>query len=413
MQNAKQEMKMDFSEGTASGTGMARPVKRLRVLLLDLWPTVPYYSGSLAAALKETNRVGVILGCATYTHDRTFFRRVGLRNNLGLLDIAYRVPWQFLRRALKFSEYLCNLGILAARLMRQRPDVIHVQFTPLFEHNLRFEFWFLKAAKKQGSRLVYSVHNVLPHEDGSRHRVAYRKLYRIMDQFICHDVTSKDRLIHEFGIDPKRISIIPHGPIFSHSASRDETVSRERPTRTKCVVLWQGIIRPYKGVSLLLEAWKIAQQGGLNGILKIVGTGEAKELVRIKEQVRSLGVESSVCLDLRFVSVEELAEYYEAADIVAYPYRDITTSGALMTGIGYGKALIASDLPAFRQVLQHDKNAILIPRNDVIAWANALLLLASNDELRNRLARQLSRDHSALKTWNEIAAETLNVYSRR
>jgi glycosyltransferase involved in cell wall biosynthesis len=234
-----------------------------------------------------------------------------------------------------------------------------------------------------------------------------------MDQFICHDVTSKDRLIHEFGIEPKRISIIPHGPIFSHSASRDETVSSERPTRTKCVVLWQGIIRPYKGVSLLLGAWKIAQQGGLNGILNIVGTGEANELVRIKEQVRSLGVESSVCLDLRFVSVEELAEYYEAADIVAYPYRDITTSGALMTGIGYGKALIASDLPAFRQVLQHDKNAILIPRNDVIAWANALLLLASNDELRNRLARQLSRDRSALKTWNEIAAETLNVYSRR
>src|SRR6202022_3414901 len=85
--------------------------------------------------------------------------------------------------------------------------------------------------------------------------------------------------------------------------------------------------------------------------LIIAGTGEETILREVQEQVRALGVNESVRLDLRFLRVEEVSLYYQAADIVVYPYKEITTSGALMTGGNYKKAIVATDLPSFREVL--------------------------------------------------------------
>jgi glycosyltransferase involved in cell wall biosynthesis len=389
----------------------ALSARRVSVLLFDLLPTVPYYSGHLARALAQEENLELALASATYTHDRDFFQRMAVNKSPRCLDFAFRVPSRGIRRAFKLAEYLVNLAALRASFLKNKPDVIHVQFTPLMEHQLPFELWFLKSARRMGIKLVYTVHNLLPHEHSERLRASYAELYSIVDHFVCHDEVTSDRLKTEFGIDNKKVSVIPHGPLFSES-----TASGPRPLlltglepNTR-VVLWQGIIRPYKGISQLLRAWKQARQSGMNAALMIVGTGDQDTIDSINAEIRSLAIESSVRLDLRFVSVEELAGYYEAADVVVYPYTAVTTSGALMTGIGHGKAIIASDLPAFRQTLQNEKNALLIAHQDVNGWANALSLLTSNDDYRKRLAQRLTEDQGRRADWKQIANETARVY---
>ena len=85
------------------------------------------------------------------------------------------------------------------------------------------------------------------------------------------------------------------------------------------MVLWQGIISPYKGVDLLLSAWQqVEAQGGDCGLV-IAGTGTPELLEQIREQVRCLGLKC-VQLDLRFISSRELVALYRAADVVVYPY---------------------------------------------------------------------------------------------
>jgi glycosyltransferase involved in cell wall biosynthesis len=393
-------------------------VEPTRVLIFDLLPTVPYYTGYLSAALKRMENVEVVLAAATYTHDRTCFERMRLQNAPGICDFAYRSRTTSIRRVLKLMEYLLNMALFAAHFGKRKPDVIHVQFTPLMERNLPFELWFLKAARARGIKLVYTVHNILPHEGSEQLRSSYCELYRIIDQLICHDAITKQRMISEFRVDPDRVSVIPHGPLFTEATFTGATCNYERaramtglPLDAR-VVLWQGIIRPYKGISLLLRAWQAARQEGLDAVLAIVGTGEKSALRELQQQVRSLGIASSVHLDLRFVSVEELGAYHEAADILVYPYSAITSSGALATGIGYGKAIIASALPAFHQMLEHEKDALLVPHDDVRAWANALVRLTSDDDLRTRLARQLAAGCAAGPDWDGIASETLSVYRR-
>jgi glycosyltransferase involved in cell wall biosynthesis len=387
---------------------------RVHVLLFDLLPTVPYYTGHLSAALGGVKNVDITLVSATYTHDQDFFHRMGLPNRPGLLDVAYRVRVAPLRRLLKLLECMLNMGALAVRFQRSKPDIIHVQFTPIAERRLPFELWFLKAARGLGIRLVYTVHNVLPHDASSRQIAVYRRLYQLIDQFICHDVNAKARLVSEFGVEPDRISVIPHGPLFGKKAQEKSSRSSSgtAESRDTCVVLCQGIIRPYKGILFLLRAWKAARVSGLQATLWIVGTGEKTLLRQIKEDIASLGIAPSVHFDFRFVSVEQLASYYDAADILVYPYARATTSGALMTGIGYGKALVASTAPAFEQVLQHEKNALLAPYGDVAAWASALLRLASDPCLRSRLARGLADSRAITPSWTEIASRTCRVYEQ-
>jgi glycosyltransferase involved in cell wall biosynthesis len=386
-------------------------LKRIRVLLFDLLPTVPYYTGHLCVALNRLQNIEVILGSATYAHDTTFFQRMGLHNTPGMLDCAYRMRTPSIRRIMNVLQYLLNMGWLTARCWRRKPDVIHVQFTPLLENHLPFEVWFLRAARASGARLVYTVHNILPHECSEAYRRAYSQVYNLVDCFVCHDVVTKDRLSNEFCVDPARINVVPHGPLL-HRASGNSTQSSvlsAMPCGTR-VVLWHGIIRPYKGIQPLLEAWKEVQQTGSNAVLAIVGTGEADALGEVREQVKSLGIATSVHLDFRFVPVEELAAYLQAADILVYPYTSITTSGALMTGIGYGKPIVASDLLAFRQLLQHEKNALLVTPGNAKELAGALLQLISDDELRTRLAGQLNSDFGNLSDWNEIANDTVRTY---
>lgn len=389
--------------------------RKLRVCLLDLLPTVPYYTGHLCAALQEQSGIEVSLCVTTYSHDRTFFKRTGLRRRSYLLDLAGHLPdsLRSLRRVGKLVEYTLNLVRLALQFMFTPPDVVHVEFIPLMNYSLPFEPWFLRLARFFGSKLVCTVHNVLPHDTRERHRRAYTRIYRLADRIICHDEHARDRLATEFHVEKDRISVIPHGELFTKKNQEHHGSAAEAKTQNKeCVVLCQGIIRPYKGIPFLLQAWKAARNAGLQASLCIVGTGEESILRQIEQDALALELGSSVRFDFRFVSLDELSHYFQDADILVYPYSDVTTSGALMTGIGYGKPIIATDLPAFEQLLTHEKNALLAPYGDVAEWASALIKLSSNSQLQARLVRGLQDTQALTPSWAEIASETCRVYEQ-
>jgi glycosyltransferase involved in cell wall biosynthesis len=388
--------------------------RALRVYMMDLLPTVPYYTGSLCAALKDPDKVRVDVGCIKYHLDRDFFERQGLRIDPALLDVTSRLKAApaAVRRSLKLIEYMINLTALLVRLTISRPDIIHVQFLPIVKFGVGIELWFLQAVRKLGIKVVYTVHNVLPQDTGDRHRARYRQIYHLADRLICHDECARDRLVQEFDVNPKRISIIAHGPLLNSGEANSSKDARQKLgiSTEDCLVLWQGILRPYKGVSFLLEAWQRLQSKCTLARLAIVGNGDAEIVQEIRNEVASLGIQSSVYLDFRFVSVSELADYYNAADVVVYPYREITTSGALMTGIGYGKAIVATRQPAFRQILQDEKNALIVDYGDVEELAERLRRLVDDPMLRTRLGDQARTSYANGPQWPEIAKQTLACY---
>ena len=386
----------------------------IRVVMLDLLSMVPYYTGHLSAGLRGAEGVQVTLASITYRHDPQFFRRQGLSNDPGLLDLTSRLRRapEAVRLALKMLEYLVNLGALLIRFVVSRPDLIHVQFLPLAGYGFPVERWFLRLVRMLGIKVVYTVHNLLPQDSGERYRASYRRTYELADRLICHDAQTATRLAREFAVMPERIQTIPHGPLFEQEAGAPVEQARARLgfAADQCVVLWQGILRPYKGISFLLQAWSQVCVNDPRSRLAIVGTGDSDLVQAVEHEVSSLGVESRVRLELRFVPVQELADFYQAADILVYPYSEITTSGALMTGILRGKAIIASALPAFEQILRHGETGLLVRYGDIDALASSLLRLIRDPGFRRGLCERLCESQARAPRWADIARRTCECY---
>jgi glycosyltransferase involved in cell wall biosynthesis len=379
--------------------------------MMDLWATVPYYTAYLSKALLKEN-VNLMVGSISYYLDPGCFSSRGIEVDPGLLNVVgrFRMP-RLPRRVLKLAESMLNLSALAVRFLISPPDVIHVQFLPMLTSRVPLDLWFVEFCRRRGSKIVLTVHDLLPHDTGEAHKAAFDELYRTVDAIICHSESIRTRLGAEFSVPGDKVSVIPHGPFFydlspggSQDALRDFQLDPGQ-----LLVLWQGIIFPYKGIDLLLRAWQQVEKKSENACLVIAGTGAPDLLEQIRGQVAELGLKR-VKLHFRFISTEELVALYRAADVVVYPYRAITTSGALATGLALGKTIVATDLPVFRELLTDRENALLVPPQDSAALGAALTELVRDAVLRERLAEQVRAMNFGDESWLSIAKKTLAVY---
>ena len=297
--------------------------------MMDLVATVPYYTAYLSKALLQEN-IDLQVGSITYYLDSACFSSRGIKLDPGPLNIVgnYQMP-RLPRRVLKLAETIVNLAALRIRFMISPPDVIHVQFLPMLRSRLPLDLWFVQVCRWRGVKIVLTVHDLMPHDTGEAHKTTYTRLYAMADALICHSDAIRARLVAEFNVPDSKISVIPHGPFFydlplaaSKDILQDFALEPGKP-----MVLWQGIIFPYKGIDLLLAAWQRVE-AETDACLVIAGTGAPDLLDQIRAQVAALGLKR-VKLHFRFISTEELVALYRAADIVVYPYRAITTSGAL------------------------------------------------------------------------------------
>ena len=399
--------------GIRSSTQRPPREAQLRIFMMDLLSIVPYYDAHLCEAL-QTQNVSVMLGAITYHLDRSCFRRHNISTRPGLLDIVgrFKLPKR-VRRVLKLLETAINMTAIAARFLWCSPNVVHVQYLPMLQWGIPIDFWFLRYCRKLGSSLVCTVHDILPSDTGEKHAERFQRLYSMMDAIICHSDAVKQQLITRFAISPDRIRVIPHGPFFHDlpAASVSSSQGKLDGDKPEVIVLFQGLIRPYKGVDFLLDAWREVHQSGSRAKLVIAGNSDDVSLLNaIREQVHSLALENSVELRFKFLPLEEMIACYHAANIVVYPYKAVTTSGALMTGVAQGKAIIATSLSPFLEILEHEKNALLCSYGDSSQLAAALLRLINDSALRGRLGREASKLNLGRKAWQQIAGETYDCY---
>jgi len=379
--------------------------------MMDLWATVPYYTAYLSRALLAEG-VDVMVGSITYYLDPTCYSSRGIKVDPGLIDIVgkFRLP-RLLRRVMKMLEALINLAALTVRFMFSPPDAVHVQYLPMLKWRLPLDFWFLEFCRKRGAKIVLTVHDLLPHDTGQTYKNTFLKLYELSDRMICHSDHVKALLELEFTVSSEKISVIPHGPFFYDlpSTGVEQTRSRVGMESDAMLVLWQGIIFPYKGVDLLLRAWQRVESSGSKAYLMIAGTGALELLKQIRDLIDELQLKR-VKLDFRFISVLELVTLYRAADVVVYPYRAITTSGALATGLALGKTIVASDLPVFRELLTNRENALVIDPEDTGKLADALIELSQDVMLRKQLSESVREMKFGDQSWITIAQKTKMTY---
>jgi glycosyltransferase involved in cell wall biosynthesis len=110
------------------------------------------------------------------------------------------------------------------------------------------------------------------------------------------------------------------------------------------------------------------------------------------------------------VEENDLAGVFEKVDVVVLPYLTATgTSGVFHLACGFGKPIIASDLPELRELVTEGASAILVPPGDVKALKDAILSVLDNKELRASMERQ-NLAFAQMENWGAVAEAYEKVY---
>lgn len=299
---------------------------------------------------------------------------------------------------------------LLHRLSRWKPDVIHFQWMPFPAVDGFFLQWFRKIA-----RLVLTVHDTEPFQGSPSTKfqlIGLMSALERFDHYIVHTQHSKEVLIRQLALPEHRVTTIPHGvftyyrELVSDLGEASQTPQLARKKR----ILFFGVIKPYKGVDILLEAF--ARLPGLilkDTILQIVGYPKVP-VEPLYALAQRLGIQNRVFWDLRFVEEKEVARYFSKADIVVLPYRRIDQSGVLMVALAFGKPIVASRLGGFSEILSDGVNGFLVEPGNVKSLAQALARILGDDSLSFRMTVGVKRLIDGEMSWNNIAKKTVFLY---
>ena len=362
----------------------------MKVQVVDPSAYTPPYDHALCAALA---RRGADVELVT---SRFAYGSAPQPEGYAVRELFYRhapgAPGSRLRTAAKLVEHVPDM--LAYRRLAAAADVVHFQWLAVQPVDRRL---------LPRRPIVLTAHDLLPREPRPFQSAAQRRLYGAVDAVVVHSEYGRRELVQRLRVDPAKVHVIHHGA-FEHLA---RVPAVELPAELRGaggpVVLCFGLLRPYKGIEVLLEAWR-----------KLRADAELWVVGRPRMPVDQLAASAppGVKWVTRFVSDAELAACFDRADLIALPYlrtERLDFSGVLATALGFGKPSVVSDVGGFGELAEAGAARLVTP-GDADELAGALEDLLSDRAQRERLAAGARAAAAGPYSWTAAATQTLALY---
>jgi glycosyltransferase involved in cell wall biosynthesis len=302
---------------------------------------------------------------------------------------------------------------------RGRLDVVHLHWPETFyRHGGRFSRPLsrvklalfatrLLAARLLGSRLVWTVHQVSPHETTDRglDRAAARMLARVCHALLVHDEPTAAAARTVLGA--RQVEIVPHASyvgVYPEGRGRESVRAELGVGPDDFVFLCFGLVRAYKDVDVLLDAFRALESESVR--LVVAGRVFDDELA---ERLRALAADDPrILLRLGFVDDADVQPLFAAADASVVARRDGGTSGALMLALSLSLPPVAADTPTYR-ALVGDAGWLFDPA-DAASFTEALAAAAA-DPGRARALRPAALEAASRYRWADVAQATAAVFA--
>ena len=299
----------------------------------------------------------------------------------------FKVPLIILEKVKVYSIW--NLLIFVLLLIKTKPGLIHINnggYPGAKSCNVLVVANYLTIKAK----IVYQVNNQAQRNENWFSQIIDRFVHKNVSYFINASLKAKEQLVIQRKFDSDKILVVDNCvPLAKLKRSRSQICDELKIPESSFVITQVGFLSERKGQRYLIEAVKFLLEH--YSILKdklfllLVGNGENEDLLR--NLVNEFGLNKNVFL-LGYRNDSD--DFISAADVFVLP--SISNEDmplVLLTALGHGKPIIATDLAGISQVLQSGKNGILI-KNNLDTLVNDLVLqiyTLYNDE---RLRKELS-----------------------
>ncbi len=243
-------------------------------------------------------------------------------------------------------------------VLRRRPDVLLVQAfikAPLIETIM------VRLFRLSGIVCAATVHDVLPHDPKPWSRFVFARYYAAFDRLIAHSEAARSQL-RAMGVGTP-IAVVPHG-VYDIFDTEDLSMASARERlgglrQDDYVVLFFGHLETRKGLMAFVEAAERMAGEGPRFVIAGRSSLPASAAAAFEARCRAAGI----LLFERHIPFAEVQSFFAAADLVAMPYLEGTTSGILKLAIAFGRPVVATAIGDVPETVDDSMGVVIAPDN--------------------------------------------------
>lgn len=325
-------------------------------------------------------------------------------DNIGLwreseLLVQYVSTYRSVAEAALSVVNQAKLWRIAAQIANAKPDAI------LFP---MFHFWnpFLQLYTSSIPSVVV-VHDPIPHP-GLFNRISNVWERRSLRRATRCVLLSRafEGYLRRTGVKGDCIDVVPHGEFSYYQKHYTQPETPSASSECSSTILFFGRITPYKGLEVLLPAFKQVSLQYPSVTLRIVGAGD---LTPYRSMLREL---KNVEITNRWIAESEITDFCHGATMLVLPYTSATQSGVLAVGASLGLPVIATRVGGLPEQIIDDETGLLVDPGSVEQLAAAMVRLLEEPQIRRYLGRNLYRDFDQNRNWDVIADKFLQILRR-
>ena len=202
---------------------------------------------------------------------------------------------------------------------------------------------------------------------------------KISKGYVVHSDTDRMLISSHYGIDTTNVRVIPHGIYDQYRILDKNEAKKHLEIQESNVILFFGLIRPYKGVKFLIEAFERLPSDLVNDTRLLI-VGESWEDQETSDRVKISPRISNITFINRYVGDDEIPYFFSVADILVIPYTRASQSGVAHIGMAYGIPIVASRVGGLEEGLGKYKGTQFVKPENTIELTKALEFTLLNRE---------------------------------
>lgn len=298
---------------------------------------------------------------------------------------------------------------LGLKLRKQKPDVILLRYwTPFMAPAFGT---VARLARMNGhTKVITLLDNVIPHEHNFTDSLFNKYFVPSCDGFIYMSEQVKRDL---YLFKPKGDALFSPHPLFVNfgdKVSKDEACERLGLDAELSYSLFFGIIRDYKGLDLLLDAWRLLKEKGLNKGHKLIVAGEFYyNKDKYLDQIKANDLECDIILHDYFIGDDMVRYFFCASDLLIQPYRTATQSGVTQIAYNFDLPMIVTRVGGLSEIVPHDVVGYLTETNPE-SIADAFAEFYQSDSAER--FRDNMREQKLRFSWEAMADRMEELYAK-